>query len=66
MAAVERILLGRRVAAVEDDTLRRDLIQWPQKIDERSKIQDEDCATFVQLVTRFLSRNASLLQLLNE
>jgi len=42
--------LGGRVAAVEDDTLRRDLIQWPQKIDERSKIQDEDCATFVQLV----------------
>lgn len=66
MAAVERILLGGRVAAVEDDTLRRDLIQWPQMIDERSKIQDEDCATFVQLVTRFLSRNASLLQLLNE
>ncbi len=51
MAGAERILLGRRVTAIEQDTLRRDLIEWPQKVDEWPKNRDEDYATFVQLET---------------
>ena len=51
MAGAERILLSGRVTAIEQDTLRRDLIEWPQKVDEWPKNRDEDYATFVQLVT---------------
>ena len=55
MAGAERILLGGRVTASEQDTLRRHLIEWSQKIDEWPKNWGEDYATFVQLETPFLS-----------
>jgi hypothetical protein len=64
--AVDSLLEGGLIAAVESERLRRYLVRWPHHVEALRKLQEQDYETLMDEVTPFLGRNASLLQISNE
>ena len=65
-AAVESLLDGGLIAAVESDKLRHYLVEWPHQAEALKKLQEQDYDTLMDAVAPFLGRNASLLQISND
>ena len=62
---VEGLLSGGHLAAIEDEALRRALTSFPGVAQQFLAVSEQDKATFTEVLTPFLSRNASLPQISN-
>jgi hypothetical protein len=65
-AAVDSLLDGGLIAAVESERLRHYLVGWPRQAEALRKLQEQDYETLMDEVAPFLGRNASLLQISND
>jgi len=65
-AAVDSLLDGGLIAAVESERLRHYLVGWPHQAEALRKLQEQDYETLMDEVAPFLGRNASLLQISND
>jgi len=65
-AAVDSLLDGGLISAVENERLRHYLVGWPHQAEALRKLQEQDYETLMDEVAPFLGRNASLLQISNE
>ena len=63
--SVEGLLRGGLLAAVEDETLRRNLAALPESAVGLTKIANQDYTTFTEVVSPFLARHTSLAQISN-
>jgi hypothetical protein len=64
--AVDSLLDGGLIAAVESERLRHYLVGWPHHVEVLRKLQEQDYETLMDELTPFLVRNASLLQISND
>jgi hypothetical protein len=62
---LDGLLRGGRVAAVENDTLRRALSDWPVWINQYEGVSSQEKQTYTQVLMPFLSRHSSLPQISN-
>jgi len=64
--AVDSLLDGGLIAAVDNERLRHYLVQWPHHVEALRTLQEQDYENLMDEVAPFLGRNASLLQISNE
>jgi hypothetical protein len=64
--AVDSLLDGGLIAAVENERLRHYLVRWPHHVEALRKLQEQDYETLMDELAPFLGRNASLLQISND
>jgi hypothetical protein len=62
---LEGLLGGGGLASVDDETLRRGLVRFPNKVDQFSQVAYQDYQALTEVLTPFLSRNSSLPQISN-
>jgi len=62
---LEALLQGGRIAAIEDETLRRKLADWPAWLRQYSSVSRQEYQTYTDVLLPFLARHASLAQISN-
>ena len=65
MAAVDAVILGGKLALIQDEYLRGRLTGWSRTIEETRQNEDQDYETYAQVWMPFLRANAYLPQVLN-